>query len=125
MKNEINKDHFSSDKFDTKAYLNNLINSKQGSEADTESICNFKMKLLQREMTNLIEVNTNNLLKAPRLIEEDLKDISQLNNNINQKLNDIKKSQIESKNLDDLNKASGIKIKNKNLNKAIRQLDKI
>ena len=124
INSRIKKEQFSSDKFDTKTFLNNYFNSKSSHESESD-IFNFQLKIMHGEFNNDIEVNTNNLLKAPKLLEEDLKDISFLNNNLIQKINEIKKSNIEQENLEDLSRAGMLKIKNNNINKALSFLDKM
>lgn len=92
MELEIKKEHFTTDNFNVETLLNKCLKN------DTESeIFNFKLKIIQREFANEIDLNLGNLVKSSKGIEEDLKNVNLLNENIIKKTNDITKSKIDQK----------------------------
>ena len=89
MNFEINKEKFSSDDFKTKEYLNYLLGSSK--ENESSDILSFKLKIIQREFSNEIELNSNNVLKSSKTIGNDLKIVNQLQNLILDKVDKLMK----------------------------------
>lgn len=121
MEFDIKKESFSNENFDVKTFLNNCLKPNADNESE---IFNFKLKIIQREFMNEIDLNTNNLIKSSKTLEDDLKNINLLNNNLKFKLEDIIKNKIETKQLEEMEKIYTIKKKNDNLEKAISFLEK-
>jgi hypothetical protein len=92
MEFDIKKENFTVDNFSAENLLNTFL--KNESEAE---IFNFKLKILQREFTNEIELNINNLIKASKSLDDDLKKVNLLNENVSNKINEITKNKIEAK----------------------------
>ena len=89
MNYEINKEKFSSNDFKTRDYLNYLLaNSKENESSD---ILSFKLKIIQREFSNEIELNSNNVLKSSKTIGSDLKIVNKLQNLILEKVDKLMK----------------------------------
>ena len=82
----INKDKFSNENFNSKEYLNTLL--KQGIEGQYD-LLSFKLKIIQREFSNDIDLNSNNVLKSGRTLENDLKIVNQFYSNIFKKVDSI------------------------------------
>ena len=82
----INKDKFSNENFNSKEYLNNLL--KQGIEGQSD-LLSFKLKIIQREFSNDIDLNSNNVLKSGKTLENDLKIVNQFYSNIYKKVDSI------------------------------------
>lgn len=68
--NNINKELFQKENFDIKTTINNNLSSNIFSESDLVS---FKLKILQREFGNEIDLNMNNLLKFSKTLQSDIK----------------------------------------------------
>ena len=122
MEYEIKKENFTSENFDPKKFLNSILKSNSDSESD---IINFKLKIIQREFSNELDLNTNNLLKFSKILESDIHQTLQSNNLFLQNINQITKNKIDNKQLEDLEKAFKNKTKNKNLGKALCHIEKI
>ena len=119
MNFEINKEKFSSDNFKTKDYLNYLIGNSK--ESDSSDILSFKLKIIQREFSNEIELNSNNVLKSSKTIGNDLKVVNQLQNLILAKVDKLmkgKQATFNTKTANELVQA------NNNITKAIEVLYK-
>ena len=82
----INKDNFSNDNFNSKDYLNTIL--KQGIESQSD-LLSFKLKIIQRELSNDIDLNSNNVLKSGKTLENDLKIVNQFYSNVCKKVNNI------------------------------------
>jgi hypothetical protein len=78
MDSNINKEIFQKQPYDVKENLNKLLKSNIDSESD---IVHFKLKILQREFANEIELNMNNLLKFSKTLETDIRQ-TELSNNL-------------------------------------------
>jgi hypothetical protein len=78
MDSNINKEIFQKEGYDVKENLNKILKSNIDSESD---IIHFKLKILQREFANEIELNLNNLLKFSKTLENDIKQ-TELSNNL-------------------------------------------
>ena len=92
MEFDIKKDNFTIEGFSSE----NLLNTYLKNESEAE-IFNFKLKIIQREFTNEIELNINNLLKASKSLNDDLKKVELLNDNFKNKINEITKNKIDTK----------------------------
>jgi hypothetical protein len=92
MEFDIKKENFTVDNFSAENLLNTFL--KNESEAE---IFNFKLKIIQREFTNEIELNINNLIKATKSLDDDLKKVNLLNDNLTNKINQITKNKIDTK----------------------------
>ncbi len=121
MEFEIKKENFIKEDFDSKHFLNSLL--KTNSDAESE-ILNFKLKILQREFTNELDLNLNNLMKFSKILESDITTANASNKIFLENVNHIMKNKIDNKELEELDKAFKIKNKNKNLIKALHQLEK-
>ena len=82
----INKEKFSNENFNAKEYLNTLL--KQGIEGQSD-LLSFKLKIIQREFSNDIDLNSNNVLKSGKTLENDLKIVNQFYSNIYKKVDSI------------------------------------
>jgi membrane-associated HD superfamily phosphohydrolase len=120
MEIDIKKENFTVDNFDPKILLNNLLNNNADSESE---IIKFKLKILQREFLNEIDLNTNNLLKFTKILENDIQATNTSNYVSLQNVKDMMKNKIESKRLEDLEKAFKIRGRNKNLQDAMVYLE--
>ena len=69
---DLNRENFSNENFNPKDFLNNLFNkniNNQNKSNDIDSdIFSFKLKILQREFSNEIDLNSNNVLKSTKTI---------------------------------------------------------
>ncbi len=122
MEFEIKKENFTSDSFNPQNFLNSIL--KISSDAESE-IINFKLKILQREFSNELELNTNNLLKFSKILETDINQTNASNNISFQNFSQINNNKIDNKHLQEIEKAFKLKNKNKNLTKALSVLEKI
>lgn len=122
MEFEIKKENFTNDNFNPQNFLNTLL--KNSSDAESE-IINFKLKILQREFSNELDLNTNNLLKFSKILESDIAQTNASNNISLQNFNQINKNKIDSKQLQEIEKAYKLRGRNKNLNKALSVLEQI
>src|SRR4051812_9381033 len=96
---EIKKEHFSTENFDSKAFLNSLSKTNTESESD---MFNFKIKLIQREFATEINQSTDNLLKSVKYMEDDISKINVSNSNFIQNVTNINKNKIPNKQLEEL-----------------------
>ncbi len=92
MEFDIKKENFTVEGFSSE----NLLNTYLKNESEAE-IFNFKLKIIQREFTNEIGLNINNLLKASKSLDDDLKKVDLLNDNFKNKINEITKNKIDTK----------------------------
>ena len=76
--NSIQKELFHNENYDVKQTVNSILSSNSNSESD---LINFKLKILQREFGNEIDLNMNNLLKFSKTLENDIKQ-TELSNNL-------------------------------------------
>lgn len=119
MNFEINKEKFSSDDFKAKEYLNYLLGSSK--ENESSDILSFKLKIIQREFSNEIELNSNNVLKSRKTIGNDLKIVNQLQNLILDKVDKLMKGKQATFNT---KAANELVQANNNITKAIEVLSK-
>ena len=119
MELDINKDKFSVDNFKTKDYLNLLLAKTK--ENESSDILSFKLKIIQREFSNEIELNSNNVLKSSKTIGNDLLVVNQLHSLIYEKVDKLLKGKTATFNTQTPNK---IQKANANLTNAIESLTK-
>lgn len=114
MNFEINKESFKNTDFDPCNYINNFLQTEKNiSELD---VLTFKLKILQREFSNEMDLSVNNLVKLTGNVDNDLKTFSNNLELLNKRYYDIRKSNdIDSNDLDKLHKASALKKVNSNL----------
>jgi hypothetical protein len=117
---DIKKEHFANENFDVKNFLNSYLKTNMETETD---IFHFKLKIIQREFSNEIEMNTNNLLKFSKILENDIQQTNTAGKNFLHTMNEIGKNKIDSKQLEEVEKAYSIRDKNKNLQKALTYLE--
>jgi hypothetical protein len=122
MELEIKKENFTNENFNPQNFLNSILKSNNDAESE---IINFKLKILQREFSNELDLNTNNLLKFSKILESDIQQTNASNNMFLQNINLINKNKIDNKQLEEIEKAYKLKNKNKNLSKALSVLEKI
>lgn len=122
MEVEIKKENFAVENFDPKEFINTLLKSKTSIDSESE-IINFKLKILQREFMNEIDLNTNNLLKFSKILESDIQQTKTSNKLFLQNVNEITKNKIENKQLEEVEKAFKINQKNRNLQLALSFLE--
>lgn len=122
MEMEIKKEHFTNENFDTIAFLNNLL--KNGADLDSD-IINFKLKILQRELGNELDLTSNNLLKFSKILENDVAMTNTSSSIVLQNVNKILETKLNNKKLEILEKANRINHKNKNLEVALEELSKV
>jgi hypothetical protein len=82
---DIKKEDFNANNFSAINFLNKNL-SKTNTESD---IFSFKLKILQREFTNEIELNSNNINKAFKNYNEDLGNLRLLANNFYVEIDDL------------------------------------
>jgi hypothetical protein len=92
MELEIKKDNFIQDNFN----VDNLLNSFLKNENEAE-IFSFKLNIIQREFNTDIEMNMNNLIKASKGLDDDLKNIKLLNDNCINRISESTKTKINPK----------------------------
>lgn len=85
---DIKKEVFASDSFNAKDYLNSLF-ANTNTNNQPSDILSFKLKIIQREFSNIIDLNSNNVLKSSKTIEKDLGNVNIINQSILNKLNVI------------------------------------
>jgi hypothetical protein len=122
MELEIKKENFTNENFNPQNFLNSILKSNNDAESE---IINFKLKILQREFSNELDLNTNNLLKFSKILESDIQQTNASNNMFLQNINLINKNKIDNKQLEEIEKAYKLKNKNKNLSNALSVLEKI
>lgn len=81
---EIKKDNFSKENFSAINFLNESLNPE--SESD---IFSFKLKIVQREFSNEVDLNFNNINKSFKNYSDDLKNLKLISNNYLVKINEI------------------------------------
>lgn len=116
---DIKKEVFSSDSFNAKDYLNSLFNNTKANNQPSD-ILSFKLKIIQREFSNIIDLNSNNVLKSSKTIEKDLNNINIINSSILNKLTTITSNSPPLFNSDIAN--NYVKA-NSNLNEALKLLN--
>lgn len=87
----INKEGFSSENFNQKDYLNSLLSKIP--EGQSSDILSFKLKITQRELSNEIELNSNNVIKSTKSITSDLKVVNALNTQLLEKISNLNSHQ--------------------------------
>lgn len=124
MDNELNRDCFTKKDFNSKDFLNKLFASKpEGNILDTESeILSFKLKIIQREFSNEIDLSTNNLIKSAKTLHTDLGTIKLLNDNLLGKVTSLEDLQMSNRNLVDLEKVVEVQKANRNLNYSLKYI---
>jgi hypothetical protein len=120
MDSEIKKEHFTSENFDIKQFLNSRLKPNSESESD---IFNFKLTMIQREFVNEMELNMNNLIKFSKIIETDINQTQTANRNFSYAMNELDKFKLDNLKLEELNKIVMMKNKNKKLEKCINYIN--
>lgn len=120
MDYDLNREKFSSDCFDLKQFLNSLYNSK--ANLNESDIVSFKLQVIQREISNEIEINSANVLRASKTIINDLAILGSLHSNLLSKIEPLAK---QSKHISfDSQKATSYINSNNNIKQAIDILGK-
>lgn len=120
MEIEIKREKFSEENFKVKDYLNFLLKNSKDVEPSSDILA-FKLKMFQREFSNEIDLNSNNVLKSNKTIKNDLVLVHQLNSNVLDKINSIVKDNRSNFNPDIPSKIISA---NEHLNNAITLLHK-
>ncbi len=114
MNFEINKERFNKLDYDPSLLINEFL--QNGSGVGELDVLTFKLKILQREISNELEFSINNLIKSCSTAENDFKTFSSNIEHLNSRYYDIRKNKnIETNDLDKLNKASALQSVNSNL----------
>ena len=125
---DLNRENFSNEIFNPKDFLNNLFNkntNNQNKNNDIDSdIFSFKLKILQREFSNEIDLNSNNVLKSTKTIQDDLNSMNKIYNLIFTKMDNLLENNLK------INKKGNFSKKkcenfiniNKNIDKSIEYL---
>jgi hypothetical protein len=92
MEFDIKKENFTQDNFNPIDVLNSFLKNENEAE-----IFSFKLNLIQREFNNEIEMNLNNLIKASKGIDEDVRNIMLLNENCIAKINECSRTKMNPK----------------------------
>ena len=106
---KINKDDFSKDNFDAVNYLNNLLSKTK--TITNSDLLSFKLKIVQREINNDIDLYSNNVVKSQGALPGDLKLVNGLQNAVKQKIvKTFEKGNSNKKNKKENNNEFNIKI---------------
>ena len=84
MDKDIKKENFSKENYSKINFLNEFLNVESESE-----IFSFKLKIVQREFSNEVDLNFNNINKAFKNYTDDLKNLKKLSSIYLEKINDI------------------------------------
>ncbi len=90
--NDIKKENFAKENFSPINFLNEYLKRESESE-----IFNFKLKIVQREFTNEVDLNFNNINKSFKNYSEDLKSLKLISTSYLGRITDLSENQISLK----------------------------
>ena len=93
---EIKKEYFSSKDYNLNDFLNTCIASNEN------DIINFKLKIVQKEVQNEIDLHSDNIMKCTKTLHDDLKNINFINNNFDSKITEIYKTKVDFEKINEL-----------------------
>jgi len=89
---DFKKENFTYSNFSSANFLSEFLNAESESE-----IFSFKLKIIQREFSNEVDLNLNNINKSFKNYTEDLKNLKLISNGYLVKINDLENGLIDLK----------------------------
>jgi hypothetical protein len=126
---DLDREKFSKEMFNSKEFLNNMYNkslnnNNNKNNAMDSDIFSFKLKIIQREFSNEIDLNSNNVLKSTKTIQDDLNSINKIYSVILNKMDNLLDKKIKSNSKGNFSKKKCEQYLNinKNIDKSIEYL---
>jgi len=126
---DLDREKFSKEMFNSKEFLNNMYNkslnnNNNKNNAMDSDIFSFKLKIIQREFSNEIDLNSNNVLKSTKTIQDDLNSINKIYSVILNKMDNLLEKNIKSNSKGNFSKKKCEQYLNinKNIEKSIEYL---
>ena len=126
---DLDREKFSKEMFNSKEFLNNMYNkslnnNNNKNNAMDSDIFSFKLKIIQREFSNEIDLNSNNVLKSTKTIQDDLNSINKIYSVILNKMDNLLDKKIKSNSKGNFSKKKCEQYLNinKNIEKSIEYL---
>ena len=127
---DLDREKFSNEMFNSKEFLNNMYNKSLNNNNNNKNnamdsdIFSFKLKIIQREFSNEIDLNSNNVLKSTKTIQDDLNSINKIYSVILNKMDNLLDKKIKSNSKGNFSKKKCEQYLNinKNIDKSIEYL---